>query len=263
MRARLFSWTLALAVIAACSAAACNGKGCGKLECSEGAVLIPAGTFEMGTKKKIWPMWQLKPRKVTLTRPYCIDRTEVTHKAYVECQDAGACYRSPTMLPTPPEWFRRPVDHVSWQHAVAFCKWRGGRLPTEAEWEFAARGTDGRLYPWGNEAPTAEHWLWPHVRGDFRVVDVGSYPKGRSFFGLEDMSGSVTEWVADPCGMHAQLPDVDPQGPDFLYTDRECHINRGAPWSAIEEAFASATYRQFDSGGADNQTGFRCAYQPR
>jgi formylglycine-generating enzyme required for sulfatase activity len=111
--------------------------------------------------------------------------------------------------------------------------------------------------------PTAEHWQWPRVRGLELTVDVGTHPKGRSFFGLEDMSGNLTEWVLDPCGMHDQLPDVDPQVPDFPYTDRECHINRGAPWSASEEVFASATCRQFGNGGADDQTGFRCAYEPR
>jgi formylglycine-generating enzyme required for sulfatase activity len=217
----------------------------------------------MGTSKKIWPMWQLKPRKVTLTKPYCIDRTEVTHKAYMACQDAGACRRRPDEPSTHPFWFNRPKDFVNWQQAVAFCTWRGGRLPTEAEWEFAARGTDGRVYPWGNEPPTAEHWRWPHVRGSEPVLEVGSFPKGRSALGLDDMAGNVKEWVADPCGMHAESADVDPLGPDFPYTDRECHILRGAAWSAYEEGWASATFRQYGNVGSDDQTGFRCAYEVR
>ena len=225
-------------------------------------MLIPAGTFEMGTDQKIWPMWQLKPRKVTLTRPYCIDRTEVTHKAYIACQDAGVCYRDPTGLPTHPIRFNRAKDFVEWDQAVTYCKWKKGRLPTEAEWEFAARGTDGRLYPWGNEPPTSEYWRWPVGRDEVEVSDVGSFPKARSFFGLDDMAGNVTEWVADVCGMHDESPDVDPKAPDIPYRSN-CYVVRGAAWSALEADWASATFRQFGSVGGDDQTGFRCAYEAR
>jgi formylglycine-generating enzyme required for sulfatase activity len=259
---RWFSFVV-IGLLASCGAVACS-KGCGKLTCPGGAVLIPAGTFEMGTNEKTCPIWQLKPRQVRLTKPYCIDRTEVTHKAYFACQDAGVCYRSPRELPKHPDRYHRAKDFVAWEEAATYCKWRGGRLPTEAEWEFAARGTDGRLYPWGNDPPTDEHWAWgPHYRSEVTGPDVGSRPKGRSFFGLDDMSGCVKEWVADPCGDHDPSPDVDPTGPDVLYTDRPCHIVRGAAWSAIEESWAAATLRQFGNVGADDQTGFRCAYDPK
>jgi eukaryotic-like serine/threonine-protein kinase len=238
---------------------------CHKPECPAGSVLIPEGTFEMGTKREIFPAWQLKPRKVTLTRPYCMDRTEVTHGAYDPCVDAGVCKQSPSGLPTPPSWVKWPKDFIDWEDALVFCKWKGGRLPTEAEWEFAARGTDGRLYPWGNEAPTSKHWRWPHVRGKDEVVDVGSFPRGRSAFGLDDMSGNVKEWVADECGLHEQKADVDPVKPDILFKDPDfaCHIVRGGAWSAVEEDWAAATFRQYGNVGADSQTGFRCAYDPK
>ena len=262
-RARAVLSGLGLVLLAALACGACGQNGCGARRCPEGAVLVPAGTFEMGTKVEIWPMWQLKPRKVTLTKPFCIDQTEVTQRAYDACEKAGHCNRLGE-LPLPKDFYRLPKHLVDWEEAVAFCRWRSGRLPTEAEWEFAARGTDGRLYPWGNETPTREHWTGYRKRGETELVDVGTHPKGRSFFGLDDMTGNVSEWVADPCGMHDTKPDVDPKGPDFLYTDHEpCHIVRGAAWSAVEEDWAAATFRAYGSLGGDSETGFRCAYDPR
>lgn len=254
----------AIAVFAWVGCEACSPRGCGTPPCPPGAVLIPAGTFEMGTNVKIWPMWQLKPRKVTLTRPFCMDQTEVTHGAYASCRKGGGCPAAKPGFEEVKQQFRLPKDLIDWEEAVAFCRWRKGRLPTEAEWEFAARGTDGRLYPWGNEKPTRQYWPGARKRDEAELVDVGTHPKGRSFFGLDDMTGNVKEWVADPCGMHDTKPDADPKGPDFLYTDHlPCHIVRGAAWSAVTEDWAAATFRQYASLGGDSQTGFRCAYEPR
>lgn len=263
LRARRSLSLVAALVLAVCGAAACSKQGCASASCPQGSVPIPAGSFEMGTSKKVMPdVWQLKPRKVTLTRPYCMDRTEVTQRAYELCQEGKGCYREPDALPLHASGHRHPRDFTDWDEAVTFCKWKGGRLPTEAEWEFAARGTDGRLYPWGNEPPTKQHWRYPYVRGTEEVVDVGSYPKGRSAFGLDDMSGNVSEWVSDPCGEHDETPDVDPTGPDNPHDRRNCYIVRGAAWSAGWESWAFATFRQYGIGG-DSQTGFRCAYDPK
>ncbi len=245
-----------------CGAAACQGKGCGKLACPEGTVLIPPGTFVMGSDEEFSLSEQSPAHQVTLTKAYCIDRTEVTMAARWRCFKQKKCpsvHHSVGDLP--PNW---PTDFVNWQEASDYCRAQGGRLPTDAEWEYAARGTDGRFYPWGNYPPTDEHWR-VQPRGDIpsTVTDVGTHPKGRSFFGLEDMSGNLEEWVADYCHRFTEGPVIDPTGP--VTSEEACRIKRGAGWSALNAGWARATLRIFGQRprDRDDQTGFRCAYEPR
>lgn len=133
---------------------------------------------------------------------FAIDRTEVTVEAYAACVRAGAC---PAVASAAPASDRLPVVGVSWTEAAAFCAWAGKRLPTEDEWEKAARGSEGRRYPWGDR-PECQRANFGNFGGDGRCaaegapgrpVAVGSFPSGASPYGALDMAGNVWEWVAD------------------------------------------------------------------
>ena len=131
-----------------------------------------------------------KPVHIVELDGFWIDQTEVTSGMYAQCVDAGACSPPEESNPTQVDTARYdvyPVINVSWFQANDYCNWIGGRLPTEAEWEKAARGDDGRLYPWGDDEPTcrlANYWTCVN-----RISAVGSYPAGASPYGALDMAG--------------------------------------------------------------------------
>jgi serine/threonine-protein kinase len=161
-------------------------------------VAIPAGPFTQGSTRGEED--ERPARKVTL-KAFVIDRTEVTRGDYAACVDAGRC--KPSGDKTAGD-AKLPVAGVDWNDAQAYCKFAGGRLPTEAEWEKAARGTDGREYPWGNDVDCARA-NWGNFEGEGpcagknpgHPVAVGRYPTGASPYGVLDMGGNVWEWVAD------------------------------------------------------------------
>jgi formylglycine-generating enzyme required for sulfatase activity len=260
-------------------------------ECPAGMVEVPAGAFAMGAPPRPGRPFDWPQVDVTLMR-YCIDRTEVTVSAYGACVAAGACEPSPmTVVSIWSErderfWARycnaadrpeHPVNCVGWTSADTFCRWRGGRLPTEAEWEYAARGADGRLFPWGSEAPGPARL---NASGGDRIVDrptasyagmmyeaedgwastapVGSYPAGASPFGLLDMAGNVTEWTAD--GHHPHSPEglANPHVP--YPASSSARMIRGGNWLSSDPWRVAPTTRLFRSGDRwDHVTGFRCA----
>lgn len=189
-------------------------------------VVIPAGEFLMGSDKQKDPNArddELPQHRVYLSE-YAIARVPVTNAQYKRFVDATG-YAKPSHwtngeIPTGLE--NHPVVNVSWNDAQAFCQWAKVRLPTEAEWEKAARGADGRIYPWGNEPPTAAHanfspsGFQSFLRGfQSATTPVGKYPLGVSPYGLLDMAGNVWERVADwyDAGYYKNSPSKNPVGP--------------------------------------------------
>jgi formylglycine-generating enzyme required for sulfatase activity len=163
---------------------------------------VPAGVFTQGSAKGDDDE---RPVRSHALRAFAIDRTEVTRANYAGCVAARRCRPIPPALagPTGADG-NLPVTGVSWSDARDYCRFAGGRLPTEAEWEKAARGTDGREFPWGNEA-LCDRANWGNFEGEGpcaaqnpgHPVAVGRYVGGQSPYGAEDMAGNVWEWVDD------------------------------------------------------------------
>ena len=152
-----------------------------------------------------------------------------------------------------------PVVLANWHDTEAYCEWAGRRLPTEAEWEKAARGTDGRVYPWGNERPTREHCNFYHDVG--ATTPVGKYsPQGDSPYGAADMAGNVFEWVADwyDKDYYAVSPKDNPQGP----AAGEYRVVRGGSWIANDDGVRAAGRHDRTPDGRNVRYGFRCARSP-
>ncbi|MEW5847673.1 MAG: SUMF1/EgtB/PvdO family nonheme iron enzyme [Myxococcota bacterium] len=215
-------------------------------------VSVPAGTFQLGCNRARDPSCsdtELPSHDVTLPA-FTIDRTEVTQGAYAACVTARRC-TPPRCEYTPETTPRRPVVCVSWEQADAFCAWSGKRLPTEAEWERAARGTDGRVYPWGDEAPTCELAVYPACQAT--LLDVGSRPRGISPSGALDMAGSVDEWVADWFGPYPSEAQRAPTGP----TQGMGRLARGGAYDAWH--MRSTARSALDPAHTDHLLGFRCA----
>ncbi len=183
-------------------------------------LFVPAGLVKMGGMDILMENDELPAHDVTLDA-FWIDQVEVTNGMYGLCVDAGAC-RPPVKVNSDnrdsyfgnPEFRDYPVVYVTWYDANAYCGWAGRRLPTEAEWERAARSDDMRNYPWGNEPPKAENSNSNNIVGD--TTRVGSYAVGASPFGALDMGGNVWEWVADfyQPKYYAESPFANPTGPD-------------------------------------------------
>jgi formylglycine-generating enzyme required for sulfatase activity len=157
-------------------------------------VPVPAGSFTMGSEAG--GEADERPRHTVSVRAFRIDRVEVSRERFQRCVTAGRCTAPRDLGPR----FRgntQPVVGVSWMQARAYCAWTGGRLPTEREWEKAARGTDGRTYPWGEEAPTAARAVFGRGR-DGAPDGVGLRPAGASPYGALDLAGNVWEWTESP-----------------------------------------------------------------
>ncbi|MEW5939840.1 MAG: SUMF1/EgtB/PvdO family nonheme iron enzyme, partial [Chloroflexota bacterium] len=230
-------------------------------------VLIPEGVFTMGSN--LGEPDETPIHEVNLST-YYIDKYEVTNAAYKLCVEAGAC-RPPSHLGSftrdsyygNSQFDNFPVIYVDWNMAKVYCEWRGARLPTEAEWEKAARDNDGRTYPWSGDNfdcnlgnfEGSENGLCGGVPRD--TTAVGSYPKGISLYGLYDMAGNVWEWMADWYGetFYSNSPISDPLGPE----SGQYRVLRGGAWY-FDFANARSTNRfKSEPGLTDSNVGFRCA----
>ncbi len=175
-------------------------------------VHVPAGDFLMGDDASAFA--PEKPAHWVTLDAYWIDRTEVTNAQYRACVDAGPCTE-------PRMWWNEDLNGdaqpvlVPWASAEAYCAWVGARLPTEAEWEKAVRGTDGRIWPWGDEFEDNRANLSGEEDGYRGTAPVGSFPDDVSPYGLLDAAGNAAEWVSDwfDAAYYARSPGENPQGP--------------------------------------------------
>ena len=272
-------WVLAV-LLAACRSAEVSGPSSNEewepqiLE-RDGVKMakVPAGCFTMGAEgvERAQPV-----HEVCITEPYWIDVTEVSNEQFERF--GGEAARQPAFPGQEVDRAEQPRTSVTWEEAAAFCQLRGGRLPTEAEWEYAARGPDGWAYPWGSEFdPTRLNFCEQNcpfggadegpyfTSNDGHVVaaPVESYPEGASWVGALNMAGNVAEWVADYYNpnYYASSPTEDPQGPD----EGQVHVVKSSPWSwwLDPELYSQAANRyDFIPDSARNPysgtTGFRC-----
>jgi|GEM_PF-867020 len=241
----------------------CNEGICGVIPSER---QIPAGSFWMGCNTAVDDYCEFDEspyHEVTLSG-YYIDTMEVTVSAYGDCVTAGGC-----TAPTTGSFCNwgvagkdnHPVNCVDWTQATAYCTWAGKRLPTEAEWEKAARGTDGRKYPWGNETATCHYAVMfdgDHVCGGGEATSaVCEMPAGDSPYGLCDMSGNVWEWVSDwyDSGYYADSPSSNPTGPDSSWG----RVVRGGAYDAAPSIIRVSKRLDSVPSYAGDNLGFRCA----
>ena len=268
-------------------------------ECPKGAIKILPGNFFMGSDDKDDYEFERPAHKVSLTVAFCMDVFEVTVDEYRAASDAGAvkhagqtndwegitaaehrAYDPLCNIRAPEDRAKHPINCVSWEMADAFCKAKKMRLPTEAEWEYAARGPDGRKYPWGDELPSAAllnacgrecvAWgkknhvdptgmnasMYPDDDGFATTAPVGSFPDGKSRYGIQDVVGNVWEWVADYYWPYTADDVTDPKGPDV----GEDRVIRGGAWNGAMAAWVRPTFRYHDTPTKRSHgIGFRCA----
>jgi formylglycine-generating enzyme required for sulfatase activity/tRNA A-37 threonylcarbamoyl transferase component Bud32 len=273
--------------------------------CPEDMVLIEGGNMFMGSADTDLGDDVRPPHKVKVST-FCLDKREVTAGAYKACTKSGDCLRAHASVQFPrlkpkdaaaysklcnvgnEEHIEHPINCVDWQMAAAYCSGEGGRvkeggarLPSEAEWEFAARGSGQRTYPWGDEEPgpkllnacgsECEGWhkkvgltfygvMFEGDDGNMATAKVGSYPDGASSGGVLDLAGNVWEWTADWYAPYGKDAEADPKGPD----SGEQRVVRGGGFVGMKPTWAKPAYRWKTAPDTRSHgIGFRCAATPK
>ena len=252
-----------------------TGEGASAPSNTDGSetVFIPGGTFLMGSalgdadaKADEMPQHQ-----VTVTGFY-IYRHEVTNGMYAECVAAGGCAPAEVLGTgsashgADPAYANYPVVGVTWKMAHDYCAWAGGRLPTEAEWELAARGTDGLRYPWGDEAPSCDRANFAGCQSPPDTMAVGSLALGNSPYDLWDMAGNVWEWVQDwyAPDYYASSPADNPLGPDAPPDPmRPRKVARGGGLFSRPENLRTTARLGINPYRVYEDVGFRCVAAPQ
>ncbi len=239
---------------------------------SQGMILIPAGEFIMGSDDGDL---NEKPSHVVYLDSYYIDKTEVTNAAYILCVREGICQqpfslssRTRSQYYGDGQFDNYPVINVDWGMAKAFCEWREARLPTEAEWEKAARGENGFVYPWGDafschkgnfddEEKIDGYFVpgGPNCDGFEDIAPVGSFPSGASSYGVLDMAGNVWEWVNS---LSSPYPYNKDDGRESSNSSNMRSMKGGA-FTANDYYSRSSNRRQDTPIASNDNTGFRCA----
>jgi len=235
-------------------------------------VYVLPGEFIMGSDEKE----NERPVHTIYLDAFYIDKTEVTNEQYRACVEAGAC-NAPSDITyyDNADYAKHPVVYVNWDDADAYCRWAGKRLPTEAEWEKAARGTGGWIYPWGNAFDKSKLNFcdvnclseWKDTSADdgyAETAPVGSFPAGASPYGALDMAGNVWEWVADRYNWdyYSRSPERNPQGPDsgeLANDSSELGVLRGGSWEDGQGDIRCAFRFGYNLGNRYFAVGFRCA----
>lgn len=239
-------------------------------------VYVPEGTFQMGGLDTRAASDEKPVHRVEM-KGYWIDKTEVTNTMFLLCVQEGACSPPQSISSETnssyfnnPEFSEYPVVNVTWEAARQYCEWAGRRLPTEAEWEYAARGNTVNSFPWGEDAPDDTRANINYMNRD--TSQVGSYPAGASPNGALDMAGNVFEWTSDyyDAGYYASSPASNPAGPELRtayfkrvvrggsYADADVEVRVSNRASALGPNYDAVLGSEAYLGDFSPRIGFRC-----